>query len=172
MKRTLSTALLLAGALALFAGCASYRLGSMLPPDVKTVYVPTFVNQTDQPGIEADATQAAIAELQMDGSLDVVPNREEADAILNVALTGYTLTPLTYNENQRTATTEYRLRISATLSLVRRTNREVLSESAGAYGEETFDVIGDLTSSKEAALPGATEDLARRIVAAIVETWQ
>ncbi len=171
MTRMTRLALVLAAAAALLAGCATYRLGSMLPPDVRTVFVPTFVNGTDQPGIEARATQAAIAELQMDGSLKVVPNREEADAVLDVELTGYALTPLTYNERQRTETTEYRLTITAKLMLTR-PNRELISEAPHVYGEETFRVMGDLTSSKDAALPGATQDLARRIVGAIVETWR
>ena len=53
-------------------GCASYQLGSMLPNDIKTVYVPTFINKTGEPMIESEATQAAIRELQKDGSLKVV----------------------------------------------------------------------------------------------------
>ena len=42
-------ALFLIPALMLAAGCANYRLGSTLPPDVRTVYMPTCLNQTDEP---------------------------------------------------------------------------------------------------------------------------
>ena len=51
-------------ALSTLPGCTSYRLGSMLPPGVKTVYVPTFVNETSEPFIEVDATRATIQALQ------------------------------------------------------------------------------------------------------------
>ena len=53
------------------AGCVNYRLGSMLPPDVATVYMPTCVNKTSEPLIEQDVTREILSEIQMDGSLRV-----------------------------------------------------------------------------------------------------
>ena len=67
MNRTLAAALLLL----LSAGCANYRLGSMLPADLKTVYVPTRKNETAEPLIEQDVTRAILSQIQMDGSLRV-----------------------------------------------------------------------------------------------------
>ena len=50
-------------------GCAGYRLGTMLPPDIQSVAVPTFINRTSEPLLESETTRAAIREFQQDGSL-------------------------------------------------------------------------------------------------------
>ena len=52
-------------------GCVGlgYRLGSSLPPDIRSVYVPVFVNRTGEPRVETEATRAAKQEFQRDGTL-------------------------------------------------------------------------------------------------------
>ena len=54
-----------------FNGCAGYQLGSMLPPDIKTVHVPNFTNKTQEPFIVTETTKAVLEELQLDGSLEL-----------------------------------------------------------------------------------------------------
>ena len=77
------------------AGCVNYRLGSMLPPDVATVYMPTCVNKTSEPLIEQDVTREILSEIQMDGSLRVA-GADAADAILDVTLIKFWLDPVAY----------------------------------------------------------------------------
>jgi hypothetical protein len=164
----LSSLLMLA---VLLTGCASYQLGSMLPDDIKTVYVPTFVNKTSEPMIETEATQAAIRELQKDGSLKVVGTREEADTLLAVTLTDYQLTPLKFERDLNTTADQYRLTLTAQVVLTRRTTDKVVSENPRIQGEADFPVAGDFTTSKKQGLPSAAEDLSHNIVESIVETW-
>ncbi|HPG00063.1 MAG TPA: LptE family protein [Kiritimatiellia bacterium] len=153
-------------------GCVGYRLGSMLPPDIKSVYVPTFVNKTDEPFIESDTTSAVIDELQKDGSLEVVATDGEADAILKVSIIGFKLSPLAFDHTRKTSASEYRLTLTASLVMLRRTTNEVLVENPRLQGEATFVVSGDLTSSKRRGLPLAAADLAHDIVEALVESWK
>jgi hypothetical protein len=155
----------------LLTGCASYQLGSMLPDDIKTVYVPTFVNKTTEPLIETEATQAAIRELQKDGSLKVVSAPEDADTLLSVTLTDYRLTPLKFERELNTTADQYRLTLTAQVVLTRRTTDKVVSENPRVQGETDFPIAGDFTTSKRVGLPGAAEDLAHHIVETIVETW-
>lgn len=164
----LSSLLMLA---ALLAGCASYQLGSMLPDDIKTVYVPTFVNKTSEPLIETEATQAAIRELQKDGSLKVVSSPEEADTLLTVTLTDYQLTPLKYESDRNTTADEYRMTLTAQVVLTRRTTDKVVSENPRIQGETDLPISGDFTTSKKQGLPNAAEDLAHNIVESVVEAW-
>jgi hypothetical protein len=156
---------------AMLLGCASYQLGSMLPADVKTVYVPTFNNKTGEPMIESESTQATIRELQKDGSLKVVGAPEEADTILTVTLTNYQLTPLTYDRNLKTTANQYRLTLTTQVVLTRRTTNQVVSENPSIQGEADFAILGDFTISKKQGLPGAANDLAHNIVESIVESW-
>lgn len=155
----------------LLTGCVGYRLGSMLPVDIKTVYLPTFVNETDEPLIERETTSAMIEEIQKDGSLRIVDTREEADAILDVTLIEHKLAPVGFDLEKKTTANEYRLTITARMLMTRRANGEVIAESPRIQGETTFVMAGDLTSSKQQALPAAAEDLAHDLVESVVETW-
>jgi hypothetical protein len=155
----------------LLMGCASYQLGSMLPDDIKTVYIPTFVNKTSEPMIETEATQATIRELQNDGSLKVVRSPEEADTILLITLTDYQLTPLKFERDLNTTADQYRLTLTVQVVLTRRSTDKVVSENPHIQGEADFPIMGDFTSSKKQGLPNAARDLAHNIVETIVETW-
>ena len=151
-------------------GCAGYRLGSMLPPDIKTVYVPTIVNKSSEPQVESDITQALIQDIQRDGSLRVV-SEDQADTVLVVTLRNYTLEPVAYRTDQRTSAREYRIVLNASMLMTRRGSGAVVVESPSVRGEFVFPVAGDLSSSKLRGLPPAAEDLAHNIVEKMVEVW-
>ena len=151
-------------------GCAGYRLGSMLPDDIKTVHVPTIINKTSEPQVEADITQALIQDIQRDGSLRVV-NQDQADTVLVVTLRNYTLEPVAYRTDQRTSAREYRIVLNASILMTRRGTGAVVVEAPSVRGEFVFPVAGDLSSSKLRGLPQAAEDLAHNIVEKVVEVW-
>ncbi len=162
----------LAGVLILGAwtGCVGYKLGSTLPPDIQTVYVPTFINETDEPLLEVDVTRATIQEVQREGSLRLAAE-DVADTILEVRILTMTLDPLAFDRSRRAAAEEYRLTITASLLLTRRTSGEVVAEHPGVYGNATFILSGDMTSAKQSAIPRAARDLAHQIVTQMVEVW-
>ncbi|MBU4211110.1 MAG: hypothetical protein KKD33_00845 [Verrucomicrobia bacterium] len=165
------TAMLLGMALVLLTlpGCVGYRLGSTLPPDVKAIYVHLFINRCNEPLLEIDTTNATIAEFQKDGTLRIVP-KGEADVLLETTLNAMTLTPLRYSKTDKVKPNEYRLTLQASFVLKRAKTREIMNEAA-VIGESTFVFVGNLNSSKRAAIPAASEDLAKRIVEKVVETW-
>ena len=167
MKRPIAAALLL---ILLSSGCASYQLGSMLPDDVRTVYVPTCVNQTTEPLIEQDVTRAVLSQIQMDGSLRVA-NADSADAILDVAIVRFWLDPVAYAKGESATANQYRMSIRASFVLRRRADNSVIVESPGVTGCYDLDFAVDMTSSKAIALPPAADDLGRRIVNRIVQYW-
>lgn len=151
-------------------GCVGYRVGSMLPDDLQTVHVRTVVNKSSEPLIESDITQALIRDIQLDGSLKVVP-ADQADAILSVTLNNYSLEPLAYRKDVRAAANQYRINLTASMDLRRQPGNEVVAESPRVTGQAVFDVIGDLSSSKLTQNPAAADDLARNIVEQMVEAW-
>ena len=153
-------------------GCAhmGYSLGSMLPPDISSVYVPIVDNQTDEPDIESDVTTAVIGFIQRDGSLSI-SSESEADAVLHIVLQRYEIVPISFESDRRTAAEEYRIYLTASIALIRSADGEIIAESPGVRGESTFELAGDLTSSKLVGLPEAADDLAHDIVEKIVEYW-
>ena len=169
MKRII-LALLAFGLVLSVNGCAGYRLGSMLPPDIKTVYVPTFVNKTSEPLLEVETTRAFLQELQRDGSLRVV-NEEQADAVITVTLRSFSIDPVSYRTEQRTTAREYRILLSAGVVMTRRGSGSVVVDSPNVRGDYVFPIAGDLTSSKLRGIPLAAQDLAHNIVEKIVEVW-
>jgi len=164
--------LALAGCAMHQCGCSSmgYKLGSMLPPEIQTVFVPTVENESTQPLIEAATTQAIIQEFQRDGSLEVA-SEQNADSILRVVITDYRIVPIAFERDRATATEEYRIFITASFVATRTDDGSVLAESTWVQGDATTELIGDLTAAKEEGLPVAARDLARGIVATIVEYW-
>ncbi len=151
-------------------GCVGYQLGSMLPSDIQTVHIPTFINETEEPLLEIATTRAVISEVQRDGSLRIAA-AEEADAVLTVRLTDFRLQPLAYDRNRRAAAEEYRMFITASIVMIRRDTQEVIVEDARITGDATFFLMGDMTSSKQSGLPDAARDLAQQIISRLVEAW-
>lgn len=170
MKRSFIFLLLLTATVGMI-GCAGYRLGSMLPPGIKTVYVPTCVNETTEPRIESDVTAAIISQIQMDGSLKITSDADRADAILEVTLIRFWLDPVAYVHGEASTVNEYRMNISASFMLRSIRDNAIVAESPRVTGWFDFEMIGDMTSSKNVALRPASEDLGRRIVEKIVEYW-
>lgn len=167
LRRTLLG--LAAAAIVCSSGCAGYWLGSALPPGVRTIHVPAFVNKTGEPLLENETSGAAIRELQRDGTLRVV-GPDEADALLNVTLVKYRLEPLRYERNRPKTTAEYRITITAQVVLMDAAKRKALLKKTVA-GEATFVPGGNLAAGKRAALPIAARDLAHNIVEGVVEFW-
>ncbi len=170
----LKVALVCAGLVLLNAGgtgCSwmGYNVGSTLPPGIRSVFVPVFANQTGEPQLEFETTNAAIQEFQKDGTLRVA-GKDQADAILEVKITRYDLAPVRYREDQRTTAREYRLTLTADMSFRKLANSEVLMTKT-VTGEATFAVIGDLPTAQRNALPAAAKNLAHYLVRNVVEYW-
>ena len=164
------TVVILMAALSLSGGCAGYQLGSTLPPEISSIYVPTFVNETKEPFLETTTTQAAIQEFQRDGTLKIA-TRTTADVMAEVILTKFELQPLRYQRDKALTTEEYRMRIHATLTLTSLKSGLEVAMERSVMGEGTFALVGDMSSSKQTALPEVTRDLAHHIVQEIVEYW-
>ena len=151
-------------------GCTSYRLGSMLPPNLSSVYVKTFVNETGEPQLEFQTTSATVREFQQDGTLRVA-EQDTADAVLDTKLTGYKVTPVRYSKTSLTTGREYRLLLTAEAVLKDVKSGKVIATVTAAQGETTFFVTADLKSDERTAVPAAAQDLAHHIVRNLVEYW-
>ncbi len=152
------------------AGCLGYRMGTLLPEDIKTIYVPTFKNTTGEPNLEVRATNAVIDKLNVDGTLRVVSNREEADSVLEATIVEYKRKPVRYS--RVSDPTEYRLTITVNAGFTNLRTGETFWKDQPISGEAEFVVRRGLPSSERAALPAAFDDLAHDIVETVVEGWQ
>lgn len=60
--------------------------GSVLPSDIKTVYIPSVENNSSEGGLTQVVTEALRDEFERYGALYVVNNRSEADTILSARI--------------------------------------------------------------------------------------
>lgn len=163
------------------AGCG-YTSGSLLPPDLKSIYVDNFKNKivvdmeaTDtrmyrgyKPGMEVEVTKAIIDRFLLDGNLKV-EKEARADLILSGALIDYRKEALRYDANDNVE--EYRVRIAVSLQLKNVKTGKISWTEHSFAGESTYRTTGSLTKSEKQAIGDAISDLARRVVERTVEEW-
>lgn len=120
-SRSLLVALLLVA-----SGCGyTFRgSGSVLPADVKSIYIPNVENGSTELGLGDVVTEALREEFDSYGTVSVVERQSEADAILKVRITDVKRTTSTVRANSNTA-----LQMDTTMNLageLRRSTGQVL----------------------------------------------
>ena len=117
-KRNLFYGALAALALVL-AGCG-YALvgrGSNIPADVKSVYLQPLANRTQRAQVEQSLTRAIADELVTRQRFAVVGSESEANAEILGAVTGFGVTPVTFDAQGRA--TAYEIAITAQITFKR-----------------------------------------------------
>lgn len=152
------------------AACAGYRLGTTLPGDLRTVYVRTFENRTEKIEIALDITDAVITRFRQDGNLAPAGDAE-ADTALEGEIVGWSRMVLGTTGRDDDEVDEYRLVISARISLFNRKTSAYLVKGQVVQGTTDFFVGGSLPESEDAAAPDAYRDLARAVVDAAISVW-
>jgi len=169
IKNKRNAVVLMGLAVLVFAGGCVYQFGTSLPAGMDTIYVETFVNNTDEPLLESETTQAAIREFQHDGTLSIA-TADNADMILRVVLEKLTIEPIRYEKDSPKAGEEFRMKLTAMLELTNaRTNKLMMKRKV--IGQVTFFLTGDMFSAKREAVILVAKDLAHNIVEQVVEFW-
>lgn len=162
-------ALLCAGGL-LLPGCAGYRVGPVGKLAYHSVAVPMFKNETHQPQLEAQITNAIIKRLHADGTLPV-NSEPDADVVVRGRITSYSRSVLRYVQTDVRTAREYRITITAVIEVRdTHTGAMVLKPTTLAGNADTF-VGSDLQSAEEQAWPLVADDLARQVVNLLTESW-
>lgn len=172
MKRRLllisccSTALLL-------TGCMGYKLGGATHEGIETIAMAPVINHTSEPAIELQVTHAMRDRIQLDGRTKLVNKPENADAVIEIELTDYTMKPIAYKtqEGLRTTPDLYRLKIRGVAELRDTATGEVIASSK-TYGESTFEFTSDITTSKRMALGPAASEIAKFMLDDLIEAWR
>ena len=168
----------LAAASLLLAGCTTqYKLGTTLAPDLRDVYVPTVLNESDQPDAARYLQRALVREIQREGTLRMVPESQAATR-LDVVVTQYEQSATTYAQRDTQRPTEYRMTLTARVAFTRLPRAKAGETAAtpiwvknSVSGSETFAGGASAVSAKLACLPEAAEDLAETIVDGCVGAW-
>jgi hypothetical protein len=170
----------LAGLAALTLPGCGYSLsgrGSFLPASIKVIAVPLFTNTTSLYEVEQRVTDRVRAELIGRGRWDVKPELEGADAVLTGQITGVTLVPAAFNDQQQA--TRIVLTLVARVELRDVKANKVIWANPGMQFSEQYDV----SNTSSAADPNAflrndvnaldrlASEFARAIVSAMLEAF-
>ncbi len=161
-------------ALAMLAVGCGYSLvgrGSNLPPDVREIFIRPLENQTPRSQVEQALTNAIADELVTRQRFAVVQSEAESDAVLAGAVTGFTVTPVTFDAEGRA--TEYQIAVIARMSF-RRTGPEgaVLWSNDRYLFRENYQVEVSETGyfdQEDAAIEDVAESFAETMVSDLLE---
>jgi hypothetical protein len=153
-------------------GCGYALVGSSrgtLPEDVKTVSVPTFVNQTARVGLEQQVTDAVLRELAARRRLKPVPPGTAADSELAGTLLSYGVAPVRFDDSGRAV--EYDVAVTARIVLTDKKTEKVLFENGGFLFRQPYKVPAaqDYADVEPAVVSAIAQPLARSLVTTILE---
>jgi outer membrane lipopolysaccharide assembly protein LptE/RlpB len=122
------------------AGCGYTLVGmaTNLPPHVQSIYVAPLTNETRRAEVEQVLSRAVVDEMVTRRRFEVVNAAEDADAILEGAVTQFMANPLTFDDLGRA--TEYQIVIHARVSFRDRVQDRILWESDRYVYRETYEV--------------------------------
>lgn len=111
----------------LLMGCGYQMVGkeTHIPPGLNSVAIPTFKNQTFEPGIEIPFTQAFLTEFIQDKRVNVV-GRAEASSVLEGVVKFFTILSVSYNASG--FVTEYQTNVILDITLKDRTGKVLWQE--------------------------------------------
>jgi hypothetical protein len=167
-RRRVPLGLVLA-ALAL-AGCG-YSTSGSLPDHIKTVAVPIFRNRTLEPGVESAVTSGVVNAFSNGGRVKVVP-LDQADAVLEGEVVGYSLDGLAFDESANVRAYRLRLVLNVEFRDVRRS--AMLWRQEGLQETSDFQVAGqvsDTIARGQGAVLQAAAEIGRKVVNLAVDRF-
>lgn len=177
MRRLLYAFCLLGGLFNVGCGYALAGRGSFLPPYVKTIGVPTFVNRTTVFNLETLLTQKVRAEFIGRGKYQILPQANDVDALLTGEVTAVTITPSSFTANQLAS--RYAITMTARVELRDLRENKVLWENPAVMfrqeheatsGRGVTDPVSFFQQDTN-ALDRMSAEFARTIVSAILEAF-
>lgn len=163
------------------SGCG-YSATRLLPPEYQLIYVEPFKNRipiseemsertgfiANLPRLEEDVTRGVIDRFLFDGNLRVTSNPQEADLLLHGEI--YDFYRQAVRRFDDDAVEEYRLNLTASLSLVDKDGKMILEEPH-LVGDTTYFVTGASAKTESAAVNDLVVDFSRRVVEWVIEYW-
>jgi len=148
----------------LMMGCGYQMVGkeTHVPPGLNSIAIPTFKNQTFEPGIEVQFTQGFLKEFILDRRVNVV-DRAQADSVLEGIVLSFNFFSVAYDRSGLVL--EYQVNVLLDLTLKKRTG-EVLWTEKGLSETWWFRASSDVLlneANKAAALQQIGRLAAERI---------
>lgn len=156
------------------SACGYHTAGkaSLIPTEVKTIAIPSFVNQTQTYRIESILTEAVVREFNTRTKFRITSDPDGADAVLRGTVTSTQLAPVTYDSNTGRASSAL-VTVNMKVLLTAKDGR-VLYQNANYVFREQYQVSRELSSFFEEEGPAVdrlSRDFARTLVSNVLEMY-
>lgn len=156
--------LLLLSGILLATGCGYQMVGkeTHVPPGINSLAIPTFVNQTFEPGIEVLFTQGFLREFIQDRRVKVV-GRNEADSVLEGVIKSFQIYSVSYDRSG--IALEYQTTVVIDLTLKKKSGEILWMEkdlSESRVYRTSRNILGS-ESNKAAVIQSLARLMAERI---------
>jgi outer membrane lipopolysaccharide assembly protein LptE/RlpB len=162
--------------LLIFLSSCGYHVagrGDRLPPDVKTIAVPIFVNSTSKYRIEQKVSAAVTREFIERTKFRITPNPAGADAVLKGEIKDIRAGVVAFDLSTGRATT-LQVQVSAQVDLIDEHTKQVLFSNHNYIFREEYQISQNpsaLFEEQDPALDRLSRDLARTLVTEILENF-
>ena len=170
MRRSSLAALVLALTAAV-GGCSYSPSPSLFPTHLKTLAVPILKNETTEPNIEQEVTQAIVDRFVQDNKLRVV-DEQQADLVISGSVVRYTNSVFGFNAREQAE--EYQVAVAVRLTARDRVkNREMWRDDNLIRTTNYFVVApaGQTPQDQYTSRKDAIEKLADAVLNKTVEGW-
>lgn len=156
-----------------FIHSCGYRLtgtGNQLPPHIKTIAIPVFENNTNQPELHRNLTDAVRQAFLNDGRIKIV-QKKSSDLLVQGTLSYYDIRAVAFDSND--VATQYWVKIGVKIKALDRVkNRTYLKDSLKTRWDYTVNT--NVVSSEDArlrALDKAYRDISLRLVSLFLDPF-
>lgn len=167
--------LLLFGFCLISFGCGYHVAGKgdRLPPDIKTIAIPIFINKSPRFKIEQTLSGAITREFIERTKFVITPNPAHADAVLRGTVTGVSSGVASFDLTTGRASTLL-IQVIANVQLVDSRTKKVLFSNPSYVFREEYQISQSspaLIEEDEPALKRLSQDMARTLVTDILENF-
>lgn len=154
------------------SSCLRYSFtGTSIPEGVNTIYIPFFPDQSNSGfGDLSDRLNQALIERFVNQSrLQLANNEEDADAVLDGSIVGYSNRPFSISGDEQAS--QNQIRISVRGTFVYNSEPEALWENKNFDGTFTFDPTDDPINGEQTAADEALDQIADNMFNDAVSSW-
>ena len=147
-------------------------VASKLPPDLRTIAIPTFENATTSYRVEQILTAAVVHEFTSRTNYRISSSQANADAVLHGTVTSTAISPLTF-DSQTGRLSSAMVTVNMRVSLLDR-NGKALYENQNYSFRQQYEVSTEVSSffqEQNPAVSRLSEDFARTLVSNILENY-
>jgi hypothetical protein len=154
-----------------FTGCAGYQLGTGAQQKFTTIFIAPVTTEALIPQARELVTTQLRAAFLKDGRIRLVDSPAEAEAVLQVSLTGYDRAVAVSRQDDTGLARRFDVALRAQATLTNERAKEAFFVRRPLTAKRGVFTDSGLVPSEYQALPLLAEQLAGEVVHAVLDTW-